>query len=308
MTARPNQPHPLVLASDQVADAAAYSNLDFRREPRWRWRELDNLVERLLPGDLWILGALVGNGKTAFLLSQADALASQGCPVLYVPLELDPMQVRRQWAAWKCGYPWETVARNGWDDLPFGAFQRHKDELLAQHNNGVHFPPDRRITVDALDHWVKWGVEHANVRCVIVDHFHRMSLGGGEGFRISATEAARSLKDMAREYHVALLVAAQLNRMHANAVLDRCIPPRLERLKETSGLAEEADVVLMLSRSLRRDADLNDLKRFQVGHASERELEEPEVMLVTCRKHRRRDAARDHTIRLKVVNGRVEDE
>lgn len=308
MTAHPDIPHPAVLASDQVADAHAYSGLDFRNEPRWRWRSLDALVERLLPGDLWILGALTANGKTSFLLSQADYLASQNVPVLYVPLELDPMQVRRQWAAWRCGYPWEIVARNGWDDLPFGAFQRHKDELLAQHANGVHFPPDRRVTVDALERWIAWGVEHAKVRCVIVDHFHRMQLGDGEGFRVRATEAARALKDVAREYHVALLVAAQLNRMHSNAVLDRCVPPRLERLKETAGLSEEADVVLMLSRALRRDADLSDLKKFQVGHASERELEEPNVMLVTCRKHRRRDAARDETVRLIVRDGRVEDE
>ena len=72
-------------------------------------------------------------------------------------------------------------------------------------------------------------------------------------------------------------------------------------------MAEEADVVLMLSRALKGDIDAAAMKLVHLGLKSERDFEEPNVMLVTCRKHRLRDSARDRTVRLAVDCGRVTD-
>lgn len=297
-------PHPKVLASDQIAEALAYSQRDFSNAPRWRFHDLHVLTERMLPGDLIVLGALVGNGKTAFLMSQTSYLATQGVPVLYVPLELDPHQMRRQWAAWEAGIPWQTVARNEWDELPESAAERFDEALNKQFSSNLHFPPDRRVSMKKLGSWVQWAVGQFGVQVVVIDHFHRMNHLGND-YRLAASEAVRDLKDIAREQQVVVLCAAQLNRL-ANT-LDRYMPPRLERLKETSALAEEADCVLMLSRMLKSDIDAAALKSITLGLKSERDYEEPGVMAVTCRKHRLRDSARDRTIKLAVENGRVGD-
>lgn len=295
------------LAFAQAEAAVAAGRIDHSHAPRWAWTDLDALLGPMLPGDLIIVGALTGNGKTAYLTSQAQAWADEGRTVLYVPLELDPQLVRRQWAAWRCGFEWSTVARNEWDKLPEGARERHEDAIAEQIANGrIHLPPDRRITLPGLAAWVARAVDEVGANVVVVDHFHRMDFGGpSANYRVQVTESARGLKDLGRTHGIPIVAAAQLNQdPHP---LDRYYPPVLKRLKESAGLSEEADDVVMLSRRLKHEVDAEVLARIKSGHAEVRDYEERNIMLVTCRKKRLDDNARDRSARLAVTAGRVEN-
>lgn len=295
------------MAYSQIEEAAAKSGLDFSDAPKWRWRALDTLVGPMLPRDLTVVGALTGNGKTIFLMSQMEAWAAAGLTVLYVPLELDPPDLRRRWAAWQCGLDWRLVARNAWDQLPAGSQTRHAEALAQQVKNAhVHFPPDRRITIPKLGEWTKRAVAEVGAKIVVIDHFHRMNFGApGNNYRVQVKEAASQLKDIGREYGVHVVASAQLNR--DSNPLDRCMPPGEARLAETSALAMEASVILMLSRRLLETPDPTTMASLRSGHLESRSLEDPNVMMVTCRKHRDDDAARDRSVRLAVVGGRVTD-
>jgi replicative DNA helicase len=259
----------------------------------------------MIPGDFVAVGALMGNGKTSFLLSQLDWNASHQVPTLYLPLEVDPADVRRRWAAWKLSLDYTNVARNEWHKLPEGALDAHEAMLEEQGTNRyVQFPPDRRISLSKLARWLRWGVEQMGCRCVFIDHFHRMDFGGaGVNYRVQVTETVRELKDLAREYKVALIASAQLNQ--DGDLLDRYFPPALRRLKESAGIGEEADSVLMLSRRLRQVLNAEEMRLVRAGHRSERDFEEPNAMVVTCRKHRLDDPARERSVRLHVEQGRV---
>lgn len=295
------------LAFQQAEDAVALGQVDHSQAPRWDWVDLDRMLGPMLPGDLIIVGALTGNGKTAFLTSQAQAWADAGRTVLYVPLELDPQLVRRQWAAWRCRLDWTHVARNEWHCLPDGSQRRHEDAIAAQLQEGrIHLPPDRRVSLLRLASWVERAVGEVGADIVIVDHFHRMDFGGaGANYRVQVTEAARGLKDLGRTYRIPIVAAAQLNQ--DPSPIDRYCPPVLKRLKESAGLSEEADDVLMLSRRLRSQPDAELLAGFRSGHIEIRDYEERNVMVVTCRKKRLDDNARDRSVRLSVQGGRVEN-
>jgi len=295
------------MAHDQIEAAIAEGRIDHGEAPGWRWRDLGRMVGPMLPGNLVVVGALTGNGKTAFLLSQMEAWAAEGVTVLYVPLELDPPELRRQWAAWKIGLEWVHVARNEWDALPPGSRERHEETLAAQIKNPhVHFPPDRRVSVAELGTWTARAAREVGARVVMVDHFHRMDFGGPSvNYRVQVTEAARELKDLARRHNVVVIASAQLNQdPHP---LDRYYPPTLKRLKESSGIGEEANLVLMLSRRLREEATPELQSAIRSGHQDVRQYEEQNVMVVTCRKHRLDDQARDRSARLLVSGGRVLD-
>lgn len=302
----PDEPISLsALAHDQVQRAIEAGKVDYTDAPRWAWPDLNDLTGPMLPGDLVIVGALTGNGKTAFVMSQTKAWATAGLPVLYVPLELDPERVRRQWAAWECGLEWRSVARNDWAALPPGAQAKHDDALAATYReNRIHLPPDRRISLGALGAWTGQAVADAGAKVVVIDHFHRMDVGTmSANYRVQITDAARALKDLARSHQVAIVAMAQLNQ--DPSPLDRYYPPTLKRLKETAGLGEEADMVLMLSRRLRSQIDEETLRGIRSGHIEVRDHEERNIMMVTCRKHRLDDAARDRSVRLWVEGGRV---
>jgi KaiC/GvpD/RAD55 family RecA-like ATPase len=298
---------PQALADQQVEAALARGRLDLSTAPRWQWADLHHLVGPMTPGDLIVVGGLTGNGKTSLLLSQLDYLAEERTPTLYLPLEVDPADVRRRWAAWKLGLDFALVTRNEWGQLPEGSQEAHEAMLEQQGRlTWVQFPPDRRVSLGGLKHWMRWGVERLGAGVVVVDHFHRLDFGGGLGanYRVQVTDTIRAMKDLAREYSVALVAAAQLNQ-DGDGDLDRYFPPSLRRLKESAGIGEEADSVLMLSRRLQRHLDHEELRAVRAGHSSVRQFEEPGVLVVTCRKHRLDDSARDRSIRLSVVQGRV---
>lgn len=295
------------IARAQVREAVAQGNMDLTGAPRWEWPVLDTVVGPMLPGDLWFIGALMANGKTALLMSQLDAFATAKTPVMYLPLELKPSSVRRRWAAWKLGLDPVAVARNQWERLRPGAREAH-EAMMAEQAEGslIHFPPDRRITLGKLGYWTRAAIDDYGAKIIVVDHFHRMDFGvASANYRVQVTEAVRGLKDLGVLHNIVILASAQLNQIEANP-LDRYFPPQLKRLKESAGLGEEADAVLMLSRQLRYYPTAEDLQQIRMGSKSERDFAEPGVMAVTCRKHRIDDAmAGDQTVRLRVEQGRV---
>lgn len=295
------------LAAEQIAGAKKLLNRDISKAARWAWRELDAMVGPMLPGDFVVVGALTGNGKSSVLMSQMDAFASKGTPVLYVPLEVDPEGCRARWAAWKLGLNQVAVARNEWDLLPRGA-KAALDQTLDEQASARHiaFAPPKKMTLDEVTTWCKWARREFDAKVIMLDHLHRLDFGGStQNYRVSATEVVRRLKDLARELGVVMLAAAQLNRSGTSDPLDYYIAPGLGRMKETAAIGEEADVVLMLSRKLRRDLPDGWQQDLRLGRLKETELADANVMVVTCRKHRLDDSAREARALLQLDGGKI---
>lgn len=297
-------PAPIITAL-QVEGAKQLLSRDIRSAPRWAWADLNLLAGPMLPGDLVVVGSLMGNGKSTLLMSQMDAFSVAKTPTLYVPLEIDPAQCRNRWAAWKLGIDVKAAMRQEWDALGKGARKALEDTLDEQaHNPFVHFATPKRITLKALEQWCQWAKKQFEVRVVMLDHLHRMDFGtDAENHRVTVTDVVRKLKDLARELGIVLIAAAQLNR--SSDPVDAYTAPILSRLKESAGIAEEADVVLMLSRKLRRDLPDQWQSELRLGRLTEKDLVEPDVMVVTCRKHRLDDTALNGRVLLRVENGRV---
>jgi replicative DNA helicase len=292
------------VAAQQVANAQKLLTRDLSKAPRWAWRDLDVLTGPMLPGDLVVVGSLMGNGKSTLLMSQMDAFAAAGQPTLYFPLEVDPEVCRLGWAAWRHELPKQAVIRQDWSALPTGAERAVHLTLEEQkHNPMIHFATPKRVTLPKLLEWCQWARREFDAKVIMLDHLHRMDFGDGQNHRVSVTDAVRRLKDLARELGVVLIAAAQLNR--SSDPIDAYSPPLLSRLKESAGIAEEADVVLMLSRRLRRDLPDGWQQDLRTGRITENDLADRGIMVVTCRKHRLDDAALNGRVLLSVRNGKV---
>lgn len=303
--ADPTLPSPEALAAEQTDAARALLARDLRLAARWAWTDLDHLVGPMLPGDLTVIGAVQGNGKTTLVRAQCDAWEKARVPVLYLPLEVDPAVCRLQWAAARQGLSLAPAVRQQWHLLPEGSRECLESELeQLEASRYLHFVPDKRVSLHELRRWVEWGIAQAGVRVVVVDHFHRMQFAGSaDSYRIAVTETARALKDLAREANVLLVATAQLNR--SAEPIDPYVAPVAARIKESAGLAEEADVLLMLSRQLKPDLPDGFEAKLRRGQLTELDLADPNVLRVTCRKHRLDDEARDRFCKLTVRGGRI---
>lgn len=301
----PDIPSPEDLAEAQIAGARELLTRDLSRAPRWSWPDLDHVLGPMLPGDLVVAGALMGNGKSTLLMSQMDALAASKVPTLYVPLEVDPEVCRLRWAAWKLELDVRHVVRQDWSRLPEGSKEAVDGVLEEQVANPyIHFATPKRMDWPAIVRWCKWAKDRAGARIVMVDHFHRLSFGGNaQSMRVDVTEMARKIKDLGRELGLVMLCAAQLNR--ASDPIDQFTPPSLARLKESAGIGEEADVVVMLSRRLKAELPKQWAQDLRLGRLTERDIVEPSTMAVTCRKHRLDDSALNKSMYLTVDNGKL---
>ena len=308
---RPVLPSGELLAAHQIKAAFETGRTDYSNALRWQWRDVDDLVGPLLPGELHLVGARTGQGKTTFLMNWMDYLVTKrGIPLLYIGMEMDAAQLRRKWAAWRCGLDAKLVLANQWHRLPDGAQQKIEDDLDWQGSADImqlaHFSPARRIDIRDLTMWTKWAVDRG-CRAVVVDHFHRMQHGGGEHERQSMSENVRVAKELAVEERVSMVMAAQVNRGSRDE-LDAYYPPPLNALKECGTLEEEADTVLMLHRALKEGGlPKGALAAVRAGERSVASVADPNTMGVSVRKCRRDGDAVDRHARLSIHGGIITD-
>ena len=107
------------------------------------------------------------------------------------------------------------------------------------------------------------------------------------------------------KYNIGVVAACQLNRPSATDRLDRYLPPTVDRIRESSAIGEEADLILMVSRALRNDADPKVMRLVKQGMAQPADIALPNTMQLTCRKHRRWGSQVDKHAYLSVQGGKV---
>lgn len=300
-------PAPVTFADDAealVASTIARGRVDFSGAPTWCIEAMRTLVGPMLPGKLTVAAGIPGNGKTALMFTQCSWLAMQGVPTLYAPLETDAEELLRELAAWELGFDKVRVARN---QLTPDERARHEDavRVLRRRAPLMHFVRRARLTVGELTGAVERAVKEFQPKLVVIDHFHRLDFGDTRDRWLAVSEAARNLRDLTRTHQLHCVATAQLSR--GRHVLDRYLPPRLDRIKESAAIEEEADVVVTLSRMIGQKLDHKLLKQVEWGGVEEQSLALPRAMRVTCRKHRLDNDALDTSVTVIVDGGKVRD-
>ncbi len=291
------------LAARQRQAALERGALDHSHAPRWPWPTLQRLIGSLLAEALIVIGARPGAGKTTFLLNLVEHFTALSIPWLYLGQELAPAQLRRKWAALRCGYPAASVLRNEWQALPAEAREAVDADVMAQTSPPLvtiaHFGDHRRLDVMALQKWVQFAVAEG-CRVVFLDHIHRLRHGlDATALTYETAEAVRTCKELAVKNRLVFLVAAQLNRADRDVLADY-FPPPVSSLKQTGALEEEADTVLLLHRAVKRSATVGELREVRQGQQPVATVADPNVMAVRVGKHRDDGAAMDKTVWLAI--------
>lgn len=185
-------------------------------------------------GNLFIVGARPGTGKTSFIINAATHLCKNGKRVLYFSTESTPDEMRNKFASSEAEIPFRCFKEHNFDQV-------NKDKLMkfAQQFEGydIHFvksfaPSIKDVQQATLD--IKPDV-------LIFDHIqHITTEGNNEYSKIS--EFTRFLKSLALQTNTAVVVASQLSR---TVVYDGVIP-ELHHLKGCGTLEEEGTVVILM--------------------------------------------------------------
>ena len=210
--------------------------------------DFDNFLGGLNNSDLFILAARPGVGKTSFALNIAYnvALSSQYNPrksVVFFSLEMSKEQLVRRIISTSCKIESEKLRlgkldANDWHELL---------RVWKANLRDLNFFIDETGNITALDMKSKLH-KVPNLGLVVIDYLQLMSsaTGASKDNRVQEISAiTRSLKMMAKELNVPVILLSQLSRGIEKRD-DKT--PQLSDLRESGSIEQDADVIVFLER------------------------------------------------------------
>lgn len=221
------------------------------------FRELDDLTLGWRSGDLICIAARPSIGKSTFVKDMAVAGAlsrrrdgTQAHVALY-SLEMSKEQIEFRILAGMSGVP-ASVLDGGWlnTDEQWGAFTqalgRWKETNLHINDSSTLTVPDVRSECRMLQS--KHGLD-----LVIIDYIQLMEdaeMSRSDNDNVQISHISRSLKKMADELQIPVIILSQLTRDAAKRGADES--PRLHDLRGSGSLEQDAAIVMFLHRENHR--------------------------------------------------------
>jgi KaiC/GvpD/RAD55 family RecA-like ATPase len=204
--------------------------------------ELDQSIDGVAAGEMAVIAARPGHGKTAFGMQWVDNAAGQGVPCLVVSEEMSATQLGQ-----RALLSFATLEQKSWEAEAAPLLRRDIDRHYKD-RAPIHVVENCN-TIDRCEDVIDQHATLHGVKLVMVDY---LQLLGGKGQKAyeRVTDVSRRLKQTARRNSVVLLALCQLNR-DIDARPGR--EPRLSDLRESGQLEQDADVVIFLQWPSRFD-------------------------------------------------------
>lgn len=208
---------------------------------------LDELTGGWQRTDLVIVAARPSVGKTAFALQSAIAAATANVPAMFVSLEMNGTQLADRAVAHITGvnalhirnprdmtedeWPMLTTATRRTEDLP------------------LHIDESSTSTVDAIAARIRQVDAEHRLGLVVIDYLTYIAPPKAETTAEGIQIITRSLKALAKELNLPVILLSQLNR-------DGDDEPSLKHLRGSGAIEQDADVVVFLHRPDKQNREL----------------------------------------------------
>ena len=213
---------------------------------------LDHILHGLQRSDLVIIAARPGVGKTAFALNIATNIAQREPEknILIFTLEMANGQLVQRMLCSLAGINNDDISRSNLDMQGFVKLNKARQALWKSHiyidQTAMQTPGDilaksRRFMIE----------KNCNIDLIIIDYMQLMSCPGKESRQQEVAEISRSMKLLAKEINVPVIVLSQLSR---NAEM-KSEKPQLHDLRDSGSIEQDADIVSFLYKEKNQDPD-----------------------------------------------------
>ncbi|MBN2311023.1 MAG: replicative DNA helicase [Candidatus Hydrogenedentes bacterium] len=208
------------------------------------FKKLDELLSGLQPSDMIVLAARPSVGKTALALNIASHVAIQEKKsVLIFSLEMAKEQLVQRLLCMEGRINSKRLRTGFLAGSEFPKLQQAADRLSPA---PIHIDETPNVNVLEIRSKARRHKSQHELDLIIIDYLQLMSgLGRTESRQVEIAQISRSIKGIARELNVPVLALSQLSR---EAEKDEEGIPKLQHLRESGAIEQDADVVLMLSR------------------------------------------------------------
>ncbi len=209
------------------------------------FKDLDKATAGLHEGELIILAARPGMGKTAFALNLAtNAAMTTDKAVAIFNLEMSSEQLVNRMIS--------SVGQIEGDKLKTGMlnendWKRYTEAMSELADTNIYIEDDASVTASEIKAKCRrLASSPKGLGLVVIDYLQLVTTGGRvESRQVEVSEISRAFKTMAMELKVPVIALAQLSR---NAERRESNQPRLADLRESGSIEQDADLVLFLNR------------------------------------------------------------
>lgn len=215
-------------------------------------RDVDKIFGGLHRSDLIILAARPSVGKSTLAVHFArHAAVNEKKHVAIFSLEMPNVQVLERMLAQQMGVNLWNLRMGKLTNDEYSKFAEGSGKLSEAK---IFFDDTSGIGMVQLRSKLRKLAIEQGVDLVIIDYLQLMQTREIENRAQAVGEISRSLKILARELDIPIVVLSQLNRAVENRA-DRM--PQLSDLRESGAIEQDADIVIFLSRELVAEEDLD---------------------------------------------------
>jgi replicative DNA helicase len=211
-------------APDILADAERHQGRPLGFET------LDAITGGVSSGELIVITAPTGVGKTTFCQSISWTLARAGHPVLWYTLELSLAQFLKPYLDNDEGVQWDQGGK-----------------LLKTSKYPIYFPKEpEKLDFKTLKRVMRYAHDEFGVQHVFIDHLHYLldhrAIERSRSISLHIGDRLRGLRQLALETGVSIFLVAHMQKTEDGK------RPTLSDIRDSSFIGQEADLVLTLWR------------------------------------------------------------
>lgn len=221
-------------------------------------RDLDKMTGGFLPGQLILIAARPGCGKSSLGMNIIEHLAEQGKRSLFFSLEMTGPEITVRLVASRAGVDSKSLR------LGFLSTQDHARMLTAAgevEKMPIHIDDQGGVRLSEIRARTRRLFAKSGVDLVVVDYIQLVKPDAKSRDRrdLELGEISAGLKNLAKELSVPVIALAQLNRGPEQRDPDKR-RPMMADLRDSGNLEQDADAILFLYRDHMYDpkADPNE--------------------------------------------------
>lgn len=248
--------------AEQVAKTAEMIETSIRKKKSYDYYtgffDLDALTDGLHQGELTVIGARPGVGKTTFSLQIAEKIASKNKNVAYVSLEMSEEQIIQKLIARKTRVNSRKI-RNG--DLT----QEEIDKIGLACGEVSELPISiltKANTIQQIEIEARRMKNRDKLDLLVIDYLQLVrNMGNFKSREQEVADISRTLKLLSLELEIPIIALCQLNR---NASKNE---PTLADIRESGSIEQDADNVIFLYQQNNEDNIVTvDLQKQRAGN------------------------------------------
>jgi replicative DNA helicase len=204
------------------------------------YRDIDILTAGFQAQDMIILAARPSVGKTSLAINFAYNMATHGHPIGFFSLEMSSVSLWRRLISMNLRIDGMKMISGKVSDQEMGRVVNSNVNSLP-----IFIDESSGSTVASIRSKARMMVRKEKVEMIFIDYIGLINPGGKfQNRNAEISYISASIKDLAKELNIPVMILSQLSRDSAKAKL----PPTLTDLRDSGSLEQDADMVIFIYR------------------------------------------------------------